>query len=359
MHGRLAEDALVDLDQLRPAVRRILDVQRPDGAIPWFEAGPWDPWNHVECAMALCVMGEIRAARAAFDFLDANQRDDGAWMGQYGNVLPMVDRDSISRAPAPAFLDSNFCAYPAVGVMQFLVVVKDWPTVRRWWPMVARALDFVLTLQRSDGSFSWAQEAVGTDEDDALLAGNASIAMSLRCGLSLAGHMGMAPGRWLQSYDRLQSALQSKPWLFDRHGRGARHAMDWYYPVLAGVLDADVAHWRIERDWNRFVIEGLGCRCVDDEPWVTVAETAELVMALLAIGQRRRAHALFSWLLPRADEHGVFWMGWQQEEQIVWPREQPSWTQAALILAGHAIACSASDERIAFPGMGLDAPQDP
>ena len=38
-----------------------------------------------------------------------------------------------------------------------------------------------------------------------------------------------------------------------------------------------------------------------------------------------------------ADEGGALWMGWQTQEKIFWPRERPSWTQAAVILAADAI----------------------
>ncbi|MEO1324210.1 MAG: hypothetical protein AAFV59_14510 [Pseudomonadota bacterium] len=113
--------------------------------------------------------------------------------------------------------------------------------------------------------------------------------------------------------------------------------MDWYYVVLAGALPLEAARQRILDGWAQFVIEPLGCRCVSDEPWVTIAETAELVLALLAIGETERAAKLFAALFDYRDEAGVFWMGWQTREQIVWPREQPSWTQAAVILAADAL----------------------
>ena len=126
---------------LRPAVERILQVQTLQGAIPWFEHGPWDAWNHVESAMALCAAGETSAAALAYDYLVTSQRPDGAWFGEYGNALPMVDRLFISRESAPAVLDTNFTAYPAVGILHYLEQTGDLDRVRDWWPMVVRALD--------------------------------------------------------------------------------------------------------------------------------------------------------------------------------------------------------------------------
>ena len=60
--------------------------------------------------------------------------------------------------------------------------------------------------------------------------------------------------------------------------------MDWFYPVLSGVLSSDIAKNHLKSKWNTFVEEGLGCRCVSDEPWVTIAESCELTIALIAAG---------------------------------------------------------------------------
>lgn len=328
-------------EDLRPAAGRILELQAPDGAIPWFEGGPWDPWNHVECAMALTTLGYTEAAGVAYDQLARAQRVDGAWLGEYGNALPMVERDFISREKAPALVDSNFCAYPAVGIAHYLEVTGDLARVRGWWPMVRRALDFVLTLRRADGTISWSLEAADSAQDDALLAGNASIAKALECGIAIGEAMGADCSAWRAARDALVDTLANRPELFDRRGTGARFAMDWYYPVLAGALSPAAARERIAQRWDDFVEAGIGCRCVVDEPWVTTAETAELVMALLVAGEEARAADLFDTLLARRDPSGVFWMGWQCEEAIIWPREQPGWTQAAVILAADALGNAA------------------
>lgn len=325
------------LEDLIAPVSRILDIQAPDGRIAWFEDGPWDPWNHSECAMALTAMGAFDAARRAFDFLSGTQRPDGAWLGEYGNALPMVGRDYISREPAPRFLDTNFCAYPAVGVFHYLLATEDIDRAREWWPMVRDAMDFVLALQRSDGTVSWAFEAAGTEDDDALLAANASIAKSLECAIRLARCLGEEARRWVGARDALVAALCGAPDRFDRRGSGARFAMDWYYPVLSGALDPRAAGARLRSGWDAFVAPDLGCRCVRDEPWITVAETCELAMALTALGQSAEAWSLLEAVSQFRDEDGVFWMGWQYEEQIVWPKEAPGWTQAAFILAADAL----------------------
>nr|WP_070960948.1 prenyltransferase/squalene oxidase repeat-containing protein [Hyphomonas sp. Mor2] len=345
MDGSFASETLLEVIDLKPAIQRILNIQSDDGAIAWFEQGPWDSWNHVESAMALCVLGEYEAAERAYDYLASSQRPDGAWLGEYGNALPMVDRDYISREPAPAVLDSNFCAYPAVGVAHYLKRTGRIERVQTWWPMVARALDFVISLQLPNGTICWAKEALGNDAEDALLAGNASILKSIECGLYLAKELGHTRTDWAQAHAALLQALRTDPSAFDRRGHGRRFAMDWYYPVLSHALSPDQALDRILGRWSVFVPE-LGCRCVSDEPWVTTAETAELVLTLIAIGDLDRAVSLFQSLSGLRDENGAFWMGWQSEEMTFWPKERPSWTQAAVVLAADALTNSTPASRV-------------
>ena len=59
----------------RGAEGRILEVQCQDGAIPWYKNGPWDPWNHCECAMALAVTGQVGAAKTGIFLSRGNAKD--------------------------------------------------------------------------------------------------------------------------------------------------------------------------------------------------------------------------------------------------------------------------------------------
>ncbi|MES2723829.1 MAG: prenyltransferase [Pseudomonadota bacterium] len=311
----------------------ILAQQTQNGAIPWFDKGPWDPWNHAECLMALGAMGEFEAADRGFEYLAWSQEASGAWLGEYGNTLPMADRLHMARTPAAAFRDSNFAAYPAVALWHRYRLDNDLAFARRYWPMVKSAIDFVLTLQHPEGDISWSQEAFGTGADDAVLAGNASIFKSLDCALKLADLLGEPQPGWRLAKDRLSCAIRNAPARFDRLQDRSDFAMDWYYPALAGVLSPGASFARLEARAPRFAVLGRGCRCVASEPWVTVAESCELALALLSLGARAAACALLDAQLNHRDDDGAFWMGWQFAEQIVWPRERPTWTQAAAILA--------------------------
>jgi hypothetical protein len=113
--------------------------------------------------------------------------------------------------------------------------------------------------------------------------------------------------------------------------------MDWFYPVLCGVLDRETGRSRLEQDDDCFVEPGLGCRCVSDEPWVTVAESCELVVSLVAVGERERAREIYEWLFRWTDEAGVFWTGYQFEDDEYWPKERPTWTAGAALLAADVL----------------------
>jgi hypothetical protein len=60
----------------------IPSTQSCDGAIPWFEGGPVDPWDHVEAAMGLSIAGYRRAAERAYLWLRKTQLPDGSWPAQ-------------------------------------------------------------------------------------------------------------------------------------------------------------------------------------------------------------------------------------------------------------------------------------
>ena len=330
------------LAPLAGALQVILSEQRPGGAIPWFDRGPWDPWNHAECVMALGVMGEFEAADHGFDYLAQAQEPGGSWLAEYGNTLPMADRLHMARTPAAAFRDSNFAAYPAVALWHRYRLDGQLSVVRRHWPMVRAAIDFVLSLQHPEGDIAWSAEAFGTADDDAVLAGNASIFKSLDCALKLAALVGDPQATWRAAQARLREAIHRAPHRFDRTKDRSGFAMDWYYPVLAGVYSPAAGLARLEARAPGFTVLGHGCRCVASEPWTTVAESCELAMTLIGLGAHGAANALLASQARCLDERGAYWMGWQFAEQIVWPRERPTWTQAAAILAHDALGAASS-----------------
>jgi hypothetical protein len=305
-------------------VASIAAQQEPDGALPWFRGGRLDVWDSVEAAMALEVGGEHARARAAYRWLAARQRRDGSWAAEY--------RDGAESAPAA---ESNHAGYLAVGAWHSWLVSGDEELVAELWPTVRRALDLVTRMQLPGGAIGWALRPDGTADDTALLTGNASLFQALRCGVALAGLQGEPQPDWELAADDLGAALRDRP---DAFADRSRYSMDWYYPVLAGALTGAVADERLAADWDRFVVPGLGVRCVADRPWVTGAETCELALALTAAGQPDAAlEQLAAMQHLRADD-GSYWTGLVYADGAHWPVERTTWTAAAVVLAADALA---------------------
>jgi hypothetical protein len=131
--------------------------------------------------------------------------------------------------------------------------------------------------------------------------------------------------------------------------------MDWYYPVLTGVLSAAVGRERLREGRSMFVMEGLGTRCVSDHPWITAAETCECVLAHLTAGEVDVAYRLFAWVQHLRDPTGSYFTGMVHPERVHFPaQEQATYSAAAVILAADALygltpACGL------FRGEGLPA----
>jgi hypothetical protein len=115
--------------------------------------------------------------------------------------------------------------------------------------------------------------------------------------------------------------------------------MDWYYPVLTGALEGEGAKARLGDGWDRFVMEGKGVRCVDDEPWVTASETAECAIAFAVIGDFDTASDLLRWTRSHRLDDGSYWTGIVYPSMDRFPFDETSaYTAAAVILAADAIA---------------------
>ena len=328
MSGLYLSRGLFPQEFLRPTVDFILRVQRPSGEIPWFEGGYADPWDHVEAAMGLSIGGEHAAAARAYAWLRGKQLHDGSWWASYRGE----EVDNLERR------ETNFVAYIATGIWHHYLVSGDLAFLRENWPMVRRAINFVLSLQTDHGDIHWAVDGEGRPREDALVTGCSSIYKSLECAHNIAATLGENPGDWLQARERLGHALRHLPERFDRTWESkARYSMDWFYPVMTGVISGAEAQSRIAARWDEFVERGRGCRCVVEEPWVTVAESCELVMALLAAGDHARAVELYSWLHQWRTGDGAYWTGYQMVEDLLWPDEKPTWTAGAILLAADAL----------------------
>jgi hypothetical protein len=334
-------------DDLRRTVAAIAAEQDRDGALPWYRGGQLDPWDSVEAAMALDVGGEHERATAAYRWLASRQRPDGSWASEY--------REGVETAPAA---ESNHAGYLAVGAWHSWLCTGDARLVEELWSAVRRGLDLVVRMQRADGAVSWALRPDGEPDDLALLTGNASLFQALRCGIALADLTGCPQPDWDLAVADLGGALRERPQAFaDR----SRYSMDWYYPVLSGALTGETARGRLAAGWDRFVVPGLGARCVADRPWVTGAETAELSLALAAAGLEDAALEQLAAMQHLRAGDGSYWTGLVYADDARWPVERTTWTAAAVVLAADALAGTGPAARLfrdpaALPPARTDEP---
>jgi hypothetical protein len=117
--------------------------------------------------------------------------------------------------------------------------------------------------------------------------------------------------------------------------------MDWYYPVLTGVVVGDAGRERLAARYDRFVDEGRGVRCVNDRPWITVAETCECALAHLTVGERDTAEQLYSWTAQFRHDDGRYWTGTVYPDEARFPAgERSTYTAASVVLCADALAGS-------------------
>ena len=300
------------------------NVQRECGEIPWSEGGKTNPWDHVESAMGLSISGRLTDAERAYEWMKRTQLKDGSWCTSYRNGVP----EERTR-------DANVSSYVAVGAYHHYLIAGDKDFLRYLWPTVKAGIDFAVSLQTPSGVIYWAKNSNGIVDPMALLTASCSVYMSIKCGLAIASELGKKRIEWEESLFRLGFAIKKRPHLFNMIK--SRFSMDWYYPILCGAVTGSDAGKRILKSWDKFVVPGWGVRCVSDQPWTTMAETSELVLALAAIDEFERAKIVFSWLMDKKYDDGSYWMGVTFPDAVIWPEDKTTWTAAAVLLAYDAL----------------------
>lgn len=302
----------------------IVAIQKDNGEIPWSAGGKTDPWDHIESAMGLTVAGCYEEARRAYGWMMKTQQNDGSWL----SVMRNGQVEDWTR-------ESNFSSYLAVGVFHYYLITRDEKFLQTIWPTVVAGIDFAISLQAPTGEIYWAKNREGVIDRMALLTGSSSIYMSLKCAMAIASLVGETRPDWGDALKKLDYAIKHLPHHFNMIK--SRFSMDWYYPILCGAVSGPEAQARIDKGWEKFAVPGWGIRCVSDRPWVTMAETAELVMTLAAIGAYEDAETVFNWIGDKRYEDGSYWMGVTFPDTVVWPDEKTTWTAAAVILAYDAL----------------------
>ena len=320
--------------QITQIADRISEVQLLNGMIPWFEGGHADPWNHIECAMALDLAGRHGISEKAYGWLADVQLENGAWYQYYLSSFVEVDR-----------LDANCVAYIATGVWHHYLHTKDEVFLEKMWGIVKPAIEFVLDLQTSRGEIIWARHSDGTPYSFALLTGSCSIYHSLNMAVKIAEEVDDPQPDWELAAETLGKVITSQPEAF---APKKRWAMDWYYPVLSGVITGDRALKHLQSKEDIFIQDQRGVKCVSDRPWFTAAETAECTMAYLNAGNLQKAKELFSFISAFRLEDGNYYTGFvyptnkteesSNSEIATFPDlEVTTYTAAAVLLADTAL----------------------
>ncbi|MGD2065474.1 MAG: hypothetical protein PVI95_03400 [Dehalococcoidia bacterium] len=308
----------------------IVSQQLPSGAIPWYQGGITDPWDHVECGMALDFSGRSGEAGSGYKWMHDTQNPDGSWYFSYLNDKAQ----DLTK-------DTNFSTYLATGLWFHYFVTRDLAFLRYMWPVVEKGINFALSLQQPGGDIYWGLSENNEVWPGAILTASSSTWRSIKYGIRIAKILGVDKPDWMEACQRLARAIKEQPELFDRLGEDkSGHAMTWYYPVLVGLSKGKQAEERLSRGWQDFIIDGWGCKCFTDRQSVCVAETFELVLTLARMGAGDKAKMVLDWVLQFRDRDGVFY------REVYWPQreirrselepqahEKNTWTSAAAILA--------------------------
>ncbi len=333
VHDIPAVEGVLTREQVATTAASIASMQEPDGAVPWTVGEHVDVWNHVEAAMALDVAGQGAAAAAAYEWCLRRQRHDGSW--------PMK---IVAGQVEDASGETNMSAYLAVGLWHHWLLHRDLGFVERFWPVVHRGLDFVAGMQLPFGGIAWSQE---WDDHGPARVNREACSPGPRASTSPSG-----PGsRWPSSSTRPSPSGSSSAagWAMRCASTATcswtRRPSRWTGTTRCSAVPSAVARGSScsRQRWAEFVMPGLGARCVDTNPWVTGAETCELVMALDSLDDPR-ALTLYADMQHLRHENGSYWTGSVHSttdaarESVFWPGEQTTYTAAAVILAADALS---------------------
>ncbi len=320
-HPLLRASETLNIDSV---ISFILNLQRKSGDIPWHRDGKTDPWDLVETAMGLNIGKQFNASKQAFEWLKNMQNPDGSWHSSY-----------IQGKPEDKTCETHMAAYISVGLFHTWLIYKDIKFLESYWTTMEKGINYAISLQTETGEIYWAKSPAGKIDKMSLLTGSSSIFMSLKCALAIADILGRQKTSWEKAFKKLGISLKDN--IHNYNVSKSRFSMYWFYPMLSGAITGNKASKRVEKYWNKYVIEGQGVRCVSDQPWVTIAETCELVLALYGMGCVKKARIVFSWIQDRIYEDKTYWCGYTYPDMVIWPEEKISWTNAVVLMAADAL----------------------
>ena len=325
--NKFGKDFIFEKTLFLEIAKSIKKIQLKSGAIPSNKDNSHDPWDHIESIMGLNFLQDKESADLAFDWLKNNQNADGSWYSKY-----------LDEKPIELNKPTHYSPYISVAALHHYKIFSDKKKLSELWKTISLALDFSINLQNPNGTIPWSVDKNNKIEEDFLITGSSSILKSIECAIKISRILEEGDNNsWIRAYKSLAMAIKNPKGLFDVTMDRSRFSMDWYYPIISGALSSEEKDFYIKKILKDFYVDGLGIKCVREEPWVTVAETSEFIITLVISNRLEEARKIFSEAMNITDENDVPYMGWQYEQNIFWPEEKPSWTSAALILAADSI----------------------
>ena len=82
----------------------------------------------------------------------------------------------------------------------------------------------------------------------------------------------------------------------------------------------------------------LGLNVLKKSLGLLLQKAVSALLLLLVLGDIETAKKIFNNILQFKNDNGIFPTGYQYKMDIFWPEENSTWTNAAVIIAAHALA---------------------
>jgi len=298
--------------KFEPSKNWIISNQSSSGAIFWDEKGKCDPWDHCECLIALAIYEEWEHFWRGVNWFITNLNEDGLIYAEFQN-----------EKPSKLHYESHHAPYIIMPLIQASLIDKEQDYKKILTNEQLLKLENIFEVlddfKDEDGYFYWAKDSNGYS-DNSLITASMSIFLSL-----------IAKDK---SFPKFNTEMWQEK--FNRDGVDrSRFSMDFYYPFLAGIKNNKKEFLDL---LDNYYVKGLGVKCVAEEPWVTIAESSECVISALIHDNEYIAKEIFNDIQQFQNKDGIFPTGYQYNMGIFWPEENSTWTNAAVIIAAHALS---------------------
>ena len=298
--------------KFEPSKNWIISNQSSSGAIFWDEKGKCDPWDHCECLIALAIYEEWEHFWRGVNWFFTNLNEDGLIYAEFQN-----------EKPSKLHYESHHAPYIIMPLIQASLIDKEQNYKKILTNEQLLKLENIFEVlddfKDEDGYFYWAKDSNGYS-DNSLITASMSIFLSL-----------VAKDK---SFPKFNTEMWQEK--FNRDGVDrSRFSMDFYYPFLAGIKNNKKEFLDL---LDNYYVKGLGVKCVAEEPWVTIAESSECVISALIHDNENIAKKIFNDIQQFQNKDGIFPTGYQYDMEIFWPEENSTWTNAAVIIAAHALS---------------------